>query len=725
MKHTPRYFGALVVLLGLVVQSMSGISPGHANFSAAAPAMTSQCNPAKKLHFVAGSATRLEIPLLVVLEWQTQGKDIYKWRPVLQQAAQYLKDATDGQATIGDVTVLDNACEWANANIRVYVHNTGIPDAAIGGLGFDAVKSLGGKPESGKAYPIGSIHLGRAWSEFGPVTGQWTQDDGFRTVVHELGHYAFYLYDEYYRYDDTSATDPRPAAFCASQRYTPGGVLPPAWDDVSAASIMYWEYNTHQFWHKGNPFIDARCAQTRQGQVWHRSDWQVIHNHYPAITPPGSAPGTSGSHGLNWSAPPRWLLGTAGGPGVQGDSYLAKLGGAQVLHEGVPYPECSLKLVQDRATGINRIDCVFSSASSLYPSNKLEIDGGNKGDVVRVTGVDPHTGIAWQAVQSLTGPTGPHPPQPPSLIRQAPGWYTNVAKLPTIDATPILNGPDGGLTDLNITVTDRLGVKHAFQSHVIDAKLYEAGAGPQNTPRSTTGKLLDTGSEYSGQMHLLVPPDRTDKPILDGALYLTPDVDGRPQQPINLPDAVGAARSAWALAYFSASCDIPSSFMGGHAPGDEGGIDSADGVVNVHLTGPALPGYFCAAFTSQPADLQKTGLIPLTAAYSIHGSSPVPAGIGMVVTVHYDRNLAEGNLPPGTVGWAQVVQQTFNSDHIITTTPLPTACDDVAGTASARLNGTTVNSNNARLGVYQVVVTMNKPANATAACVITGRAKGR
>ena len=216
----------------------------------------------------------------------------------------------------------------------------------------------------------------------------------------------------------------------------------------------------------------------------------------------------------------------------------------------------------------------------------------------------------------------------------------------------------------------------------ISARLFEAGGGRQAVAGLTYAGAGSTGGgTYRGTLRLGIPP------ILDGSLYLTPLGRGHEE-----PGEPG--QGAWALAYLAISCNSPSDFRPEYAPGDEGGIDSGDGVVNVHVTDTGLSS-LCVGFTAQPGNLPR-GVTPLSAAYAIHGSSPLSRQ-KTIVTVHVDRDL---QATAGGVGTA------------LTYTPLPSALqrgksfacrltsvsDPIAGTvATMTIAGGTAE------GVYQAV----------------------
>jgi hypothetical protein len=614
-----------------------------------------------------GSAVRMAIPLLVVLEWDSRGTPACMlWQATMQRASVSLENATGGQAALGPITLLDNAQDWDKADIQVHVQNTGIPDATVGGLAPATVKALGGTPPAGPLSPTstassggvfmpGAIHLGRNWSEFGPRRGRWSDPDGFTTVLHELGHYAFYLYDEYYGY----ASAARTPASCDAQLFNPGVdvTTPIAPDQPKGASLMYWEYTLHQFW-SGVPLDGGPggCTSGRQWQIYGRPDWQVIAAHYPLATASGgsSTPAPPACAACGSPGVARWLLNylpervaLESGAGVsalctqsadskdgysvpclQADGYLVKAGDRAVLHEGVPY--LSVPAGEDTIPGATGDPAINSS---FYPRYMLEMLGAAAGDVARVTLTDPRdaSGV-MQTTQVLAGPGGSSTPAP--LL---PAWYEEpLPQVPLIAAQPLVSS--GGkiaapaVLGLRLTASNPLGTPFtvAREQGQIGATLFEAGQGRQAAATLGLSTPYAAGHEqYAGTLSFA-----GGAPILDGSLYLTPTSSEKGHEDPGKPGG-----GAWALATYSLGCNSPTLFAGEHAPGDEGGIDSGDGVVNVHLPSASdIPG-FCVGFTGQVTP-PVAGGVTLSQTYAILGSAPLP--IGTVITLHLDRDALTG-----------------------------------------------------------------------------------
>jgi hypothetical protein len=702
MRRLPATILALALLL-VALPAPAGTHAGRAASSGCPVSVT----PAH------GGAVRVSIPLLVVLEWDAAGTTTCaQWTAAMERASAFLEDASGGQVALGPVTIQDDARDWAKADIQVHVQNTGIPDATVGGLAPDTVRAIGGTPPAGPLSPTstvssggvfmpGAIHLGRSWSEFGPRRGRWSDPDGYSTIVHELGHYAFYLYDEYFGYAESGGTATRADAACTAQLFNPATDMPnPLPVQPDGASIMYWEYALPGFWTGTPPVASAPgCAQGRQWQVYGQPDWQVIAAHYPIATPSSvgsTAPSPPACADCASTGPARWLLnftpadqhvrkgsglcGAQAGSALlclQADGYLVKAGDRAVLHEGVPYPVVPPGVhTIPTASGDPPVD------ASFYPARLLDVLGGARGEVARVTLTDPRdpSGLA-QAVQRLSGP---HRVLTPAV--RLPAWYDEpLPAVPLIAAQPLVSGGGGSatVTGLRISASNPLGTPFtvAPQQGQIGATLFEAGQGRQ--AQSTLARITPFAGgheQYAGTLTFA-----GGAPILDGSLYLTP-----PSSETGHEDPARPGGGAWALATYSLSCNSPTLFAGEHAPGDEGGIDSADGVVNVHLPAASDIPNLCVGFTGQVTP-PPTGGLSLGQTYAVVGSTPLPAGTA--ITLHIDRDglLGSAGAIPG------IVRQTLQSSLPTTAGPPPNGggaicllstgvrLDATAGTISATL----------------------------------------
>ena len=122
------------------------------------------------------------LSLLISFDWDATYNYLRDFAGGLKKASAYLFDVTDGYLYIKSVTLCDNKHYWNSADIRVYQSNVHPNTDEAGGI-KDQSKHIN-LPHNwdGKSYPWGY---------------SWTHKEGYRTIVHELGHYALFLYDEY------------------------------------------------------------------------------------------------------------------------------------------------------------------------------------------------------------------------------------------------------------------------------------------------------------------------------------------------------------------------------------------------------------------------------------------------------------------------------------------------------------------------------------------------
>jgi len=107
--------------------------------------------------------------LLMSIEWDATALEIRRYTDRLLEMSELLYNATDGQFLVERVAVVDNRRFWDDADIRIYANMNQHSVADVGDL-------LSGS---------GRIHMNPNDSHEPGVT------------LHELGHYAFNVYDEY------------------------------------------------------------------------------------------------------------------------------------------------------------------------------------------------------------------------------------------------------------------------------------------------------------------------------------------------------------------------------------------------------------------------------------------------------------------------------------------------------------------------------------------------
>src|SRR5262249_35821847 len=128
--------------------------------------------------------------VLVALEWQPKEADQEQIGSALRRASDLLFDITDGWMAIGQV-VLGGPELMDAADIQVMASNRLHPRAWVGGMHREQQYK-----HDEKYMPI---RLGRGlWSDNRHGIIPWEEPEGYRTIVHEWGHYALKLTDEYF-----------------------------------------------------------------------------------------------------------------------------------------------------------------------------------------------------------------------------------------------------------------------------------------------------------------------------------------------------------------------------------------------------------------------------------------------------------------------------------------------------------------------------------------------
>jgi hypothetical protein len=186
--------------------------------------------------------------LSVSIEWDVRADKEYlaQLENSLRRTSELLYDWTNGQVALGKVTVYANKEHWDTVDIRVYASNRVRPNANQGGIADS-----------------GQIRMGAIWSRYGD-TGGTIGEDWARALAHELGHYLFFLDDNYLGLDDQKLLIPIDGC--------PGVMNNPYRDDES-------EFHPRHNWLPS-------CANTLAQRTNGRWDWQTIAVTYPWLKQP-------------------------------------------------------------------------------------------------------------------------------------------------------------------------------------------------------------------------------------------------------------------------------------------------------------------------------------------------------------------------------------------------------------------------------------------------------
>lgn len=220
----------------------------------------------------------------VSLAWQPPTNDDYisNLKAGLKDASASLYDATDGQMAFGKTSIYTDGEAWNQADIRIFASNDRRPAAYVGGVvndttpyhlddGTDAKKTMMFEPAS--------ILLGRSWD--GSVRGdenmgQWNQDRAYRTITHEWGHYALFLFDQYIAEETETKYCPCQEIEQMGDSDIPSPVCSVP-QDTGDASVMAYQYRATEFQASNLRSPSVACGDTSQAQAWnHRTDWQTL-----------------------------------------------------------------------------------------------------------------------------------------------------------------------------------------------------------------------------------------------------------------------------------------------------------------------------------------------------------------------------------------------------------------------------------------------------------------
>lgn len=139
-----------------------------------------------KLAGAEGASTKGTLCLfnvLVAMEWQPNQEEMQQLMWAFRRASDFLYDVTDGRMAFGQV-VFGGSTLIDCADIQIMASNHIHPRTWVNGL-----------HENHKYLPI---RMGRGhWPSRNGVCIPWDEPEGYRVIVHEWGHYALGLRDEY------------------------------------------------------------------------------------------------------------------------------------------------------------------------------------------------------------------------------------------------------------------------------------------------------------------------------------------------------------------------------------------------------------------------------------------------------------------------------------------------------------------------------------------------
>ncbi len=205
----------------------------------------------------------------VSLEWDARndGTFLADLEQALKQSSEILFDVTNGQMALGNIRVFQGKANWLQSDIAIFANNSMRPRATMGGVLTRTLILTDTIPVSStisatrvitEEFRPGRIRIGPVWDPYGESRAE-LQQDWWRALAHEYGHYLLYLPDNYLGNDPANAV-----VNCV------GSFMTTAYDDE------YSEFLDKDQWAKA-----SGCAETIAAATTERSDWETINKFYP------------------------------------------------------------------------------------------------------------------------------------------------------------------------------------------------------------------------------------------------------------------------------------------------------------------------------------------------------------------------------------------------------------------------------------------------------------
>jgi hypothetical protein len=244
-------------------------------------------NPGEVVLKVSKDNPLLLFHITMVLEWDARNDELFRTDLTdgILRASELLFDVTDGQAALGQVTVLQSKENWPYADVVVQADNAMRPSAAIGGftqVPLSETVRINVSPENlsetkviSNAYSNNQIRMGTVWDPFGEYTAD-LGPDWWQALAHELSHYLLFLPDNYLGFKDEDVLG---KIDCQGSFMT------------STFNPEYSEFLTEEGW-------SDICKQSLAEMTTGRTDWETITNFYPMLKEPGPGKALEGPSNL-------------------------------------------------------------------------------------------------------------------------------------------------------------------------------------------------------------------------------------------------------------------------------------------------------------------------------------------------------------------------------------------------------------------------------------------
>ena len=210
----------------------------------------------------------------ISLEWDSRHDPDYLEQLELdiQRTSEILFDLSNGQVALGHIRIFQTHEHWNEADIVIYATNNLRPNANIGGIVTVPYDDLykDSQEKITNAYIPGQIRMGATWNRYGNAGGS-IGEDWPRVLAHEIGHYAFFLLDNYLGLsNDNLLTEV---------------------DCQGSAMTDAYRQDYSEFLTKVNAAGDGfawtgDCLKTVAEHTTGRPDWETIAHFYPFLKEP-------------------------------------------------------------------------------------------------------------------------------------------------------------------------------------------------------------------------------------------------------------------------------------------------------------------------------------------------------------------------------------------------------------------------------------------------------
>jgi hypothetical protein len=195
----------------------------------------------------------LGVHMVVSVEWDASSTYLDDLKQGLQNASTYLYDVTDGQFYWEVIEVFDNRERWADCDMCVHASNQVWPNSTVWGIPYG----------SGKRISMGRFFDGNTSNK-----GSWKNSDGYRTMIHEFGHYGLGLWDEYLDRNSRKV----PSAYCATNFDKKANAAA----QESQSSIMYYQFSSTELCSDVDPNHRHRIQTEQDAKTGGMSTWELV-----------------------------------------------------------------------------------------------------------------------------------------------------------------------------------------------------------------------------------------------------------------------------------------------------------------------------------------------------------------------------------------------------------------------------------------------------------------